>query len=361
MRLSSAMTVVVLGMIAGQQSMAGRPPRAEPASVRTIEAEPRVIELVAAEPAGCPPVATALALSPDGRWLAVAGDDHQGQIWDLEQVRLVARLDAHTDWVRAAAFHPNGALLATGGDDHQICWWTVAADGTARLVRRLAHEGRPVRVLVFSPDGLRMASAGTDPRVRWYDASEGRPLGEWEAPDRAIHDLAFSPDGSAVAAVGSRGSVCLWDSSGKRLLDLMGPGGPLHAVAFSPDGTLLAAAGSRGVIRIWQLAPGQTTAQMRGDLPAQPGDIRALVFCGADFLAVGGSANSAWLWDLDTQEACYRLPGHRGTIARLAYHAKRRLLVSASFDTTVRLWSWPAADESQAAREHANASPGRLR
>ncbi len=361
MRLFPAMTVVLVGMIAGRQGVAQQPHRAEPASVRTLEAEPRVIELSAAEPAGCPPVATALSLSPDGRWLAVAGDDHQGQVWDLEQVRLVARLEAHADWVRTAAFHPNGTLLATGGDDHQVYWWTVAADGTARLERRLAHESRPVRVLAFSPDGTRMASAGTDPRVRWYDAIEGRLLGEWETPDRAVHDLAFAPDGSAVAAAGTQGSVCVWDGSGKRLLDLSGPGGPLRSVAFSPDGRLLAAAGSRGVIRIWQLAPENATAELLDDLPAQPGDVRTMVFCSGRFLAAAGSANTVWLWDLDRQRACYRLAGHRGTIARLAYHAHEKLLVSVSFDTTVRLWSWPEADESQAARGHENPTTGRLR
>jgi len=363
MRLFPAMTVVLFSLFAGfggRQALAQQPQRAEPASVRLLQTEPRVIELSAAEPAGCAPVATALSLSPDGRWLAVAGDDHQGQIWDLEQMRLVARLDAHTDWVRAAAVHPNGTRLATGGDDHRIYWWTLGADGTASLDRQVADEGRPVLALVFSPDGSRMASAGTDSRVRWYDAREGRLLAQWEAPDRAIHGLAFSPDGAALAAVGTRGNVCAWDSSGKRMLDLSGPGGPLYSVAFSPDGRLLAAAGSRGVIRVWQLTAERATATLPYDLPAQPGDVRTLVFCTGGSLAAAGSANTVWLWDLETRRAAYRLSGHRGTIARLAYHADQGLLISGSFDTTVRLWSWPEPHETQAAREPHNPTTGRL-
>jgi len=359
-RLLPAILICLVGMTLGRTGKTEGVGHIEPASIPSLAAEPKVIELEPAEPGGCPPVATALALSPDGRWLAVAGDDHRGQIWELEQLRLLGRLDGHTDWVRAAAFHPNGALLATGGDDHRICLWNISHDGMPRLQRRLADEGRSIRALAFSPAGDYLASAGSDSFVRLYDAAKARLLQQWDSGQRANHALVFAPHGQTLAAVGSEGKLLVWNTAGRRLLELSGPGGPLLSVAFSADGTRLAAAGSRGIVRLWKITPAHDQAQFETDLPALPGDVRALVFCSPRLLAAAGSANTIWIWDLETKRACYRLAGHQGTITRLAFDAHCRQLVSGSFDTTVRLWSWPEAQESQAARPSENSTRGRL-
>jgi WD40 repeat protein len=63
------------------------------------------------------------------------------------------------------------------------------------------------------------------------------------------------------------------------------------------------------------------------------------VFLDADKVAVGGSDNIIRIIDVATRRELQQLVGHTGSIASLDYFADSGLLVSCSFDTTLRLWS----------------------
>ena len=53
-------------------------------------------------------------------------------------------------------------------------------------------------------------------------------------------------------------------------------------------------------------------------------------------MATSGSDNEIRLWDLAKRQQTARLDGHTGSVSALAFD--RGLLVSGSYDTTVRLW-----------------------
>ncbi len=94
------------------------------------------------------------------------------------------------------------------------------------------------------------------------------------------------------------------------------------------------AAGEGPEILIWDTVQGTLPAT----LPARPGKIMALAFCGPDRLATGDSCNTIRLWDLAAGAEQYRLVGHTGSVTTLAWDAENAVLMSGSFDTTVRTW-----------------------
>jgi mitogen-activated protein kinase organizer 1 len=55
-------------------------------------------------------------------------------------------------------------------------------------------------------------------------------------------------------------------------------------------------------------------------------------------LAAGDSYNTIRLWDLSTGRTLYRMVGHTGSVTTLAWDAEAEVLISGSFDTTVRVW-----------------------
>ena len=62
-------------------------------------------------------------------------------------------------------------------------------------------------------------------------------------------------------------------------------------------------------------------------------------------LAVGGgSYKSGYLhiWDLTTQRVTHTLDGHASMVGALAWSAKTNVLVSGSWDRTVKVWKAPA-------------------
>ena len=96
----------------------------------------------------------------------------------------------------------------------------------------------------------------------------------------------------------------------------------------------MASAGEELSIRLWNAS----TAAALTVLPARPGRVLSLVFCGSQRLAAGGSDDLIRIWDLPTQSEQLRLVGHTGSVSALVWDSQAKVLISGSFDTTVRLW-----------------------
>jgi WD40 repeat protein len=69
----------------------------------------------------------AIAVSPEGKRLASAGEDQTIRIWDIETGLELLALKGHTDRVSSLAFSRDGRLLVSGGKDSTVRLWRAAA------------------------------------------------------------------------------------------------------------------------------------------------------------------------------------------------------------------------------------------
>ena len=111
----------------------------------------------------------ALLFSPKSTWLAITGTG--SQLLDLASGQRVTLAHPGDGSVRSLSFSPDGRSLAMGGDNGAIWLWDVAS---RQRVATLVHAGiGTVRVLSFSPDGRLLASGGEGGREVWlWDVSE---------------------------------------------------------------------------------------------------------------------------------------------------------------------------------------------
>jgi WD40 repeat protein len=77
----------------------------------------------------------AVAVAPDGSWLASAGADEKVRIWDVATGQKRTVLTGPTSLVRAVAVAPDGSWLASAGDDRTVRIWDAATGQTRALMR----------------------------------------------------------------------------------------------------------------------------------------------------------------------------------------------------------------------------------
>ena len=111
---------------------------------------------------------SALAFSPDGKWLASASFDRTVKLSDSTTGELLHTFDLHTGNVECVAFSPNGRRLASGGEDKTVRVWDAT---TGREVLGLRGHTDRCGCVAFSPDGRRLASASSDGTIRFWDAT----------------------------------------------------------------------------------------------------------------------------------------------------------------------------------------------
>jgi WD40 repeat protein len=192
--------------------------------------------------------------------------------------------------VCAVAFSPDGRLVAVAGDLGRLSVFEAAGPLRWRVAPGRFALG-PIG-LAFSPDGRLLAWAQQAPAVRLFDVATGReetPLGGREVAS----SVAFSPDSARLAA-GSQigpGALRLWSVADRRLI--RGERLAVHAVAFAPDGRLLAAGGRDGALWLLDGLGGRLLAAYRW----HQGDIDCLAFApDGRWLATGGKDGLVKLW-----------------------------------------------------------------
>jgi RNA polymerase sigma factor (sigma-70 family) len=299
-----------------------------------------------------------MALSPDGRTLAVGGWDKTIRLLHVSSGKQVHRLEGHRGPVRALAFSPDGRLLASGGGDKAVRVWDVA---TGREVRQLTgHEGQ-VGSVVFSPDGKRLASSvmtfasETDlgpSFVRLWDVKSGRELRRLTLKDGGRQQLLFTPDGRALA-IASDAGVSLWDANLDKVLrkvqepDCMG-----YFSAISPDGKALATATIRSPgltypVFLWDLTGDKRPREVQGQ--AHQGPSLAFSPDGSVLASVSVFDGVIRLWDVKTGRMVGPAGGHEGAVTATQFLPGGKLLVTGSEDEGVaRLWDRASGKELRA-------------
>ena len=141
-----------------------------------------------------PPISTS-AISPDGRWLALASVPEKFiRLYDLESGR-ETQFHGHLDTVRGLDFSPDGATLASGSLDGTIRLWNVTNGAALGVLPGHMEEATGV---AFSPDGRTLASVNVRHSLKLWHIATRRELASWDAP-QVGGLLQFSPDGTSLA------------------------------------------------------------------------------------------------------------------------------------------------------------------
>jgi WD40 repeat protein len=273
-----------------------------------------------------------LAAHPDGRWLAAAGAG-EVRVWDPDTGELLPLVfDGDTTGVRAIAVDPAGRWLAMAGDDGLI---RVRDSDEGAAVHTLGDFGPMVTSLAVDPAGRWLASADSMGAVRMWDPTGALPPHDLQTAGAGATSLAADPAGKWLAAADVDGTLRIWDTRTRQSTITLSGGTAATALTADPGGRWLAAVDVDGTVHTWDPATGQALRT----LESPRGRTRALAVARAgDWVAAGGDDGVVRIWDTATGTQVRTLTGHTGPVHAVVVDTRQNELVTASDDGTMRVW-----------------------
>jgi WD40 repeat protein len=269
-----------------------------------------------------------LTFSLDGRYLATASDDQTACVWSIPSGRKIVTL-SHEDYhITDLAFSPEGRYLATASDDQTACVWAIPS---GRRIATLSHDDY-VASIVFSPDGNYLATASWDKTARLWNISNTLEV-FCLVHSGYVHAVSLSPDGRYLATACSDHTARLWDSTTGREIVNMLHYGCVRAIAFSPDGKYLVSAADDLTARIWEMPSGQNLTRLQHN-----GRVNALhISADSRYLSTSSDDGTARMWDVRTGKEVIRI-GHKNNMVAIALSPKGKYIATAAAGQNTRVW-----------------------
>jgi NACHT domain- and WD repeat-containing protein len=293
---------------------------------------------------------SSIAITPDGRRAVSGMSDFTGvsketivdcpiKVWDLESGDCLFTLRGHTRMVSSLAITPDGQQIVSGSADRTIKVWDLESGNCLRTLQ--GQHTDEVACVALSKDGLKVVSASYDKSLKIWDLKSGACMKTLEGHAMRVYAVALTPDGRNAISGSEDKTLKVWDlESGACINTLVGHTRAVVRVAITPDGCR-AVSSSYGSLKVWDLQNNsnpraQSWHTLRVERIKLTNNGRcAISTCGDQTLKV---------WDVGSGILLRTLAGHKQVVKSpiygpvIALTPDSRTIVSAAADDTLKIW-----------------------
>ena len=317
------------------------------------------------------------AVSSDGRWKLTGEDERNVQLWDLTKNRKVRTFRTITWGAARRAVGGDGSLELSATDDFSI---VLKDRESGNLLQAFWGHTDKINTVCLSADGEWVVSGGNDRTLRIWEVASGRCLRTFKAHAGAVRAVYLASDGRWALSTGLDRTLKLWNLELLRdkTRRFVSPTALCHITSSEEAGRAQAdfvdlceqARRAAGVgdydealerIREARGLPGYEVGREALDLWAMAGrhcrrkyfldawpvqsfdghskDIHAGVLSVDGRIVVSASwDNTVRVWEADTGQCLWNLEGHSDSVRSVSLDADGTRALSASWDKTLRLW-----------------------
>lgn len=202
---------------------------------------------------------TALGMSRDGKVLVSGSQDKSIIVWD-SVFNFKGTLDGHTAKINALLIDPSKRFLISGSEDRNIILWNLQQ---GKLLKKI-DNGTAINAFAQSSDIKSLYVAGAEPTIKQYTIGTWQVARTFAGHTDVVNAIAISPNSQYMISGSNDKTARIWDlKTGKELRKLAVECWKVQAVAFTRDSKYAATGCNDGTIKIWEVETGKLIANIQ--------------------------------------------------------------------------------------------------
>nr|CAH8870900.1 unnamed protein product [Trichobilharzia regenti] len=292
-------------------------------------------------------------------------------------------LNGHEGEVYCGKFSSDGSFLASAGFDRRIQLWETY--GECENISTMMGHGGAILDLVFSSDDSVIYTASSDKSVALWDTESSQRIKKFRGHENIVNSCAVARRGPQHVCSGSDdGTVRLWDRRQKACVQKFENTYQVLSVTFNDTADVIFLGGIDNIVKGWDLRKLEASMLLSGHTdtvtglsvssdgsfllsnamdntlrmwdirPFAPADRCTKIFTGhqhtfeknllrcswsADGRRITGGSGDRYVhvWDVNTRQLVYKLPGHTASVNETAFHPTEPILLSVGSDKKIFL------------------------